>query len=113
MLTQLFRDEGFETLAAENGAHALSVASARQPDVIVLDMGLPVLDASGFALEWKQRKNATEIPVVAISGQPFGEAMAREIGAVVFYEKPLDLSRLAGSVRDLAARHAGERQRDD
>jgi DNA-binding response OmpR family regulator len=110
MLTQFFNDEGFETLTAENGAHALAVASADEPDVIVLDMGLPVLDASGFALQWKQRENAFEIPVVAISGQPFGEAMAREIGAVIFYDKPLDLTRLAETVRDLATRQAQRRR---
>ena len=110
MLTQFFNDEGFETLAAENGAHALAVASADEPDVIVLDMGLPVLDASGFARQWERRENAVEIPIVAISGQPFGEAMAREIGAVIFYEKPLDLTRLAASVRDLATRHAERRR---
>ena len=66
MLTQFFNDEGFETLAAENGAHALAVASADEPDVIVLDMGLPVLDASGFARQWERRENAVEIPIVAI-----------------------------------------------
>ena len=110
MLTQFFNDEGFETLAAENGAHALAVASADEPDVIVLDMGLPVLDASGFARQWERRENAVEIPIVAISGQPFGEAMAREIGAVIFYDKPLDLTRLAASVRDLATRHAERRR---
>ena len=109
MLTLFFGDEGFDTFAAENGEHALSVASAHPPDVIVLDMGLPVLDGSGFALRWKERKDSAEIPIVAISGQPFGEGMAREIGAVVFYDKPLDLTRLARSVHDLAARRIEDR----
>ena len=105
MLTQFFMDEGFEAVGAENGAHALSLASAKEPDVIVLDMGLPVLDASGFSQQWSERPHAADVPVVAISGHPFGETMAREIGAVIFYEKPFDLTRLARSVRDLAARH--------
>ena len=102
MLTQFFIDEGFDVVAAENGLHGVSVAVATRPDVVVLDMGLPLLDGSGFAREWREQKGAPDVPIVAISGQPFGEAMAREIGAVIFYDKPLDLVRLARSVRELA-----------
>ena len=111
MLTQLLSDEGYDTFDAENGVHALSVASSTHPDVIVLDMGLPVLDASGFVRAWKEREGALQVPVVAISGQPFGETMAREIGAVVFYEKPLDVTQFVASVRDLATRQAQRRPR--
>ena len=102
MLVQFLQDEGFESFGAHDGAHAVRTASAGRPDVIVLDMGLPVLDASGFVERWRARDGASDVPLVGISGRPHGEALARALGAAAFFAKPIELDALAASVRALA-----------
>ena len=72
------------------------------PDLIVLDIGLPILDGTGFARQWRERPGADAIPIVAVSGLPYGEQMAREIGAIAFYRKPLDLPAFAQVLREIA-----------
>jgi two-component system, OmpR family, KDP operon response regulator KdpE len=110
MLVEFLREEGFETFGAHDGAHAVRAAGARQPDVIVLDMGLPVLDASGFVEQWRTRSGAPDVPIVGISALPHGEVLARELGAAAFFPKPIDLDAFLASVRGLAARHAKRRE---
>jgi two-component system KDP operon response regulator KdpE len=110
MLVQFLRDEGFETFGAHDGAHAVRAASARQPDVIVLDLGLPVLDASGFVARWRPHPGAPDVPIVGVSALPHGDALARELGAAAFFPKPLDLDALLVSVLRLARRHAKRRE---
>ena len=110
MLVELLREEGFETFGAHDGAHAVRAAGARQPDVIVLDIGLPVLDASGFVERWRTHAGAPDVPIVGISGLPHGETVAHELGAAAFFPKPIDLDAFIASVRGLATRHAERRE---
>ncbi len=113
MLVQFLEGQGFRVLAAQDGQHALRVAAAGAPDVIVLDMGLPYLDGSGFALGWQQRQQAVDVPIVGISGLPYGYAMAEQIGVAAFYEKPFDLNELALTLRGLVARRRSQRAPTD
>ena len=89
MLAEFLAEEGFAVSSALDGAHALRAASAHRPDVVVLDLGLPVLDGAG-------------VPIVAVSGLPYGAEMARQIGAAAYYRKPLDLPAFARVLRELA-----------
>jgi len=102
MLTEFLSEEGFAVSSALDGAHALRAAAAGMPDLIVLDIGLPILDGTGFARQWRERPGADAIPIIAVSGLPYGEQMAREIGAIAFYRKPLDLPAFAQVLREIA-----------
>ena len=113
MLVQVLSDDGFETFGAHDGAHALRAASARRPDVIVLDMGLPVLDGSGFVDQWRKHAGALGVPIVSISGLRHGETMAREVDAAAFFAKPIDLDRFLETVRGLASRHASRERGEE
>ena len=104
MLATFLTEEGFMVATAHDGAHALRVAAASAPDVIVLDIGLPVLDGSGFALRWRQRPGAQHVPIIAISALAYGDELAREIGVVSFHPKPFDLDLLVTDVRRVAER---------
>ena len=101
MLVDFLRDDGFAVSAALDGAHALRAAGAWGPDIVVLDLGLPVLDGSEFARRWRARTGNDRVPIVAVSGMPAGEETARQIGAVAFMRKPLDLVALAALLRQV------------
>jgi two-component system KDP operon response regulator KdpE len=108
MLSTFLEAEGFEAIAAVDGAHAMRLATAGDPDVILLDIGLPEMDGSAFAREWRlARVERERIPIVVMSGLPYGAQMAGEIAAVAFFDKPMDLTHLAellhGLTRDRSA----------
>src|SRR2546428_640052 len=58
MLTEFLSEEGFAVSSALDGAHALRAAAAGMPDLIVLDIGLPILDGTGLARQWRERAGA-------------------------------------------------------
>src|SRR2546428_6652330 len=62
MLTEFLSEEGFAVSSALDGAHALRAAAAGMPDLIVLDIGLPILDGTGFARQWRGRAGAGPHP---------------------------------------------------
>jgi CheY-like chemotaxis protein len=90
---------------AHDAVQALMSTMRSQPDVIVLDIGMP--GGTGFAVltRLKQSVRTEDIPVVVVSSSiaPEDEAKARALGAVAFFHKPIDpetlhqaLSRLVG-----------------
>jgi two-component system cell cycle sensor histidine kinase/response regulator CckA len=102
VVAEALSDEGFTVTAARDGADALELASARHPDVIVLDIGLPTLDGPSFAARWRERGAAAEVPIVVMSGRPDGPEAATAMAAAAFYRKPLDLLALSATIRALA-----------
>jgi DNA-binding response OmpR family regulator len=101
VVAEALSEEGFAVIAAGNGADALELAAARHPDVIVLDVGLPMLDGPGFAALWRERRDACDVPIVVMSGRPDGPETARKMAAAAFYRKPLDLMAMSETIRSL------------
>src|SRR2546425_9971530 len=81
MLTEYLSEEGFAVSSALDGAHALRAAAAGMPDLIVLDIGLPILDGTGFARQWREPQWADAIPLGAVRVIPSGAQMATRTGA--------------------------------
>lgn len=62
------RLEGFDTVEAGNGIEALRVLEQRRPDLVVLDLGLPILDGLSIQQELAAQAISREIPVVIVTG---------------------------------------------
>jgi DNA-binding response OmpR family regulator len=104
MLRMAFEDEGHEVVTAPDGGQALERLAEDHPDVVVLDMMMPVIDGLGV-LEAKQAGGeATPVIVVSAKSDPRDSRRALELGAVEYVVKPFDLDRLLS----LAATVAGE-----
>jgi CheY-like chemotaxis protein len=102
-----FRDDGFTVETAENGAEALLLLDAFQPDVIVLDLMMPVMDGSTFAEACYRLTEPRAIPTVILSAAyDLAESAARlrPFGVRAFVAKPFDLEVLATVVTRLAER---------
>ncbi len=99
MMKLVLEAEGFETLEAENGSVAFSLATDRKPDLIISDVMMENLN--GFMLyELLQRERSTRgIPLILITGE------AADVGAwnaednVAYFEKPLSMHDLLSEVR--------------
>lgn len=88
--------EGYLVEQAANGADALAVIEREPPDLVILDMRMPVLDGWAFSTELRRRGH--EIPVVVMTAARDAARWATEIAAAAFVAKPFRFDDLLGAV---------------
>ena len=94
--------EGYDVTEASNGAEALALLATVLPEVIVLDLWMPVMD--GWAFRRAQSVSHADIPVVVISALDLSSPRLEELGADALIGKPFDLDALYGAVADVLAK---------
>jgi DNA-binding response OmpR family regulator len=110
MLQMAFEDEGHEVVTAGDGRSGLERLAEERPDVVVLDMMMPVMDGLGV-LEAKQADgDLTPVIVVSAKSDPRDSRRALELGAVEYVVKPFDLDRLLALAAAVAAEDAAAHQ---
>ena len=90
----LLRDEGYEVAEASDGRRALAQLeeAARRPDLILLDLMMPVMDGWQFRVAQRQHPDLAHVPVVALSAGT--DAKAEAIDADAFVRKPFTADQL-------------------
>lgn len=96
-VAELLEIEGYLVAEAANGADALAAIERRHPDLILLDMRMPVLDGWGFAEELRRRR--LDIPIVVMTAARDASRWADEIAATAALAKPFGLDDLLETVR--------------
>ena len=93
--------DGFEVEWVTNGQLALEAAAARRPDIILMDLRMPVLDGYEATRRLKADPALRDVPVLAMSAQalPAERARALEAGCAAHIGKPIDVASLADQVR--------------
>lgn len=92
-LGSLLEDEGYQVSSAENGQEALTgLKGGALPDIIVLDLRMPIMDGWEFRAAQKEDPRLRGIPVIATSADRSAPALA--ISAQAYLRKPVDLSEL-------------------
>jgi two-component system KDP operon response regulator KdpE len=99
-------NHGYRIAEAETGKDGLEQAAARNPDVILLDLGLP--DADGLSVT-KQLRSLIKTPIIVISarGQEEDKVDALDAGADDYLTKPFGVGELLARIR-VALRHANK-----
>lgn len=90
---------------AADGAEAVSLAVARNPDVLLLDLKLPVLDGLGVLAELRARGIRTKTLVLTSAAGPTGPALALQAGAAGFLFKDVDPDALVRAIRSVHDGH--------
>lgn len=95
--------DGFEVVVAEDGAKGVAAATAEQPDLILMDLDLPVIDGWEATRRIKADPVTRHIPVIALSAHALAGARetALAAGCDDFDIKPVDFDRLLGKMRAL------------
>ncbi len=102
MLSRRLRRRKFEVLTAEDGQAGIEVATARQPDLILMDMSLPVLDGWEATRRLKASPETANIPVIALTAHAMAEDRREALAAGCddYDTKPVEFRRL---LRKIAA----------
>jgi two-component system, cell cycle response regulator DivK len=95
LLVQLLEDE-YELFCAADGASGLALAEEARPDLILMDLSLPVVDGWEATRRLKADPALRDVPVIALTAHAMDgdEARARECGCDDYLPKPIDEDRL-------------------
>lgn len=96
--------EGYAVRSAVNGADALRVARRWRPDVILLDLAMPVMDGYAFRAAQLLDPVLAAIPVICVSGRHDAEQAAHELQLAGCVPKPFALTEVIRRVQDLVRR---------
>jgi two-component system, cell cycle response regulator DivK len=109
MLVRRLRRHGFEVIAAGDGAQGVEAARRERPDLVLMDLGLPVLDGWEATRRLKGAVETRAIPVVALSAHAMAGERERALqaGCDDYDTKPVDLERLLAKIRAQLGKGAG------
>jgi CheY-like chemotaxis protein len=109
MLSRRLLRSGFEVIMAEDGARGVAVAMSDKPDLILMDMSLPVIDGWEATRRIKATPEVSKIPIIALTAHAMAtdRDKALEAGCDDYDTKPIELERLLGKIETLLA--AGRR----
>ncbi len=100
-LNTRLRANNYDTAFASDAVEALSIAKKEQPDLILLDLGLPAGDGFMVMDRMKDISSLSCLPVIVVSARdPKGNKdRALSAGAAAFFQKPVDNGQLMASIR--------------
>lgn len=103
MLSRRLVRNGFEIVMAVNGQEGLDLASSESPDLILLDMSLPVIDGWEAARRLKADAATAKIPVIALTAHAMVQDKEKALAAGCddFDTKPVELPRLLEKINSL------------
>jgi two-component system, cell cycle response regulator DivK len=103
MLSRRLRKRGYDILLAEDGAEAVEHAQTHLPDVILMDVSMPVMSGLEAAQQLRTISSTKAIPIIALTAHamPSDRQACMEAGCTSFATKPIDFPALI----DLIERH--------
>ena len=103
MLSRRLERKGYTVVLAVDGADGLQQARTQSPDLILMDMSLPVVDGWEATRQLKADAATQRIPVIALTAHAMAsdEQKAREAGCDDFDTKPIEFPRLLGKINAL------------
>lgn len=94
MLEIILEEAGFSTFTEQNSLNIFDSIAIYKPDVLLLDLWMPVLSGDQVLLRLRKDDKTQALPVIVISASPDGRSVALNAGASRFLAKPFDLDHL-------------------
>jgi CheY-like chemotaxis protein len=90
----------FEVITATNGKEGLEKAASEKPDLILLDISMPVMDGHEMLERLKNRPDLKDIPVIMLTAYSDAKDIAKvaDLGVVDYITKPFDFTELMGKI---------------
>lgn len=101
LIERMLHGHGYTVISAADGAKALALARTRQPDLVIMDMGLPVLNGWQATHRLKGLPATRHIPIIALTAYAMSGDRERclAIGCDDYDVKPIDVDRLIGKIQ--------------
>jgi two-component system, chemotaxis family, chemotaxis protein CheY len=93
-LAEILDAEGFEVDRARNGKEALERMDKSPPQLVLLDLMMPVMDGWEFSQHMRKRDGISDTPIIVLSADRNVSSKAKDIGAVGYLAKPFELGDL-------------------
>ena len=105
MLSRRLVRGGYEVIIATDGARGVAMATSDRPDLILMDMSLPVIDGWEATRRIKATPELRKIPIIALTAHAMAtdRDKALEAGCDEYDTKPIELQRLLGKIETLLA----------
>jgi two-component system cell cycle response regulator DivK len=102
ILRDLLGNAGYKLIEAESGEEALTAIDAQRPDLILMDIQLPVMDGYEAARRIKSNPEMKAVPIIAVTSYALAgdEAKARAAGCNAYVSKPFSPRALLAKVRE-------------
>lgn len=108
MLLRRLKRRGYQVIAASDGEHGIQLAHAEAPDLILMDMSLPVLDGWEATRQLKATPATQSIPIIALTAHAMAGDREKAIAAGCndYDTKPIEFPRLLGKIQVFLAEEA-------
>ena len=103
VLTEILEDEGYAVASVPNGLEALMFLQEHRPQLILLDLGMPVMTGWEFREQQRRDPALADIPVIVMSAIPHLSQTAAALQAANCLDKPIELNALLGMVEQYCA----------
>lgn len=99
-LSRRLRRRGYEVIVAQDGQEGLNETRSKQPDILLLDMNLPVMDGWTVARTLKADEATRHIPIIALTAHAMSgdREKALNAGCNDYHAKPIDFSQLLNQI---------------
>jgi two-component system cell cycle response regulator DivK len=106
MLSRRLKRRGFEILFATNGEEGVEQAHAQSPDLILMDMSLPIIDGWDATRQIKASQATQKIPIIALTAHAMSgdRQRALDAGCDDFETKPIELEQLLEKIERYLAK---------
>jgi CheY-like chemotaxis protein len=103
MLSRRLQRRGYSVVIAQDGEQGLALAKSEAPDLILMDISLPVMDGWQVTRLLKSNVNTSHIPVIALTAHAMvsDRQKAFETGCDDYDTKPVEISRLSEKIENL------------
>jgi CheY-like chemotaxis protein len=104
-LSMLLKIEGYEVIEATDGAQAIEKALSDKPDLILMDLSLPVIDGLSATRQIRQSDAMKRVPIIALTAHDLIDiqSQAEDAGCTDYAPKPIDFTLLI----DMMAKYLG------
>lgn len=106
MLSRRLKRKQYEVVMAVNGGEGVEMTFSEQPDLVLMDMSLPVIDGWEATSQLKANPQTQKIPIIGLSAHAMAgdREKALESGCDDYDTKPIELTRLLGKIEALLAK---------
>lgn len=103
MLSRRLQRRGYDVLLAMDGEEGIAIAQAKLPDLILMDMSLPILDGWAATRALKTQPDTQPIPIIALTAHAMAGDREKciEAGCDDYDTKPVEFSRLLDKIQTL------------